>query len=850
MPEKIVDKSSLGVRRLAAWLPVIGLILVGAFLRLHQLDQTPPGLYHDEAFYAIDAQHLLRYGHWLIFYTGNNGREPLHIYVLAGALFLFGDRTWAIRLMSAFSGILAIPLMYRLGRTLWREMGRRARWVGLLAAASLAVSYWHVDFSRIAFRAADLVTVSILAVWLLWRGAQFRSRRLFVLSGLALGLSQYTYLAARVLPVVVLGLAGAVLVLGWQFGRRPLRAALSQPLVRGSLIALAVSALAFLPLGAYFALHPDQFSERSAGLSVIGASAAVPPGGTAAPTLAGNILATVRMFIDHGDVNPRHNLPGRPAVDWVGQIGLLAGVIAALLQWRRPRSILLLLWLGIMLLPTTLSIEAPHFLRAIGALPPLCLLVAGGLTSLWRLIADARPRLAAIGWPALLIGVTLIGGTLTYRDYFLRWATQAATADAFDIGSYTLAQRALALSQTVDVLLPLRQYTEPAALFSLEPVFGRLTPIDSAAGIGRPTVLLAPGGSDLGNLVLLRRLPGQAAQALVLAPLDTARAAQLAQQPASGEVYDFLGRPLADEVPGVEKIVLNGAQPQPQRALDAVFDGTFSLTGADLRPSVPMPGGVLQLELYWKSLKWAPEDEVVFVQLQSPAGDNLAQLDSQPLRGTYATTLWLPGTFVTDPYTLTVPAGLLPGTYRVVAGMYRPGSIQRLGVSGTHDLAGNTVVAGNLTLPDPQFNAQAIANRLDVTGGDPARLKLVGYDLPMRVLAPGTNLNLVLYWQALSAIDLDYTVFVHVLDANGQLVAQTDAQPLGGRAPTSWWRPGDQFRDPRTVGLGADLPPGTYTVEAGLYDNASGQRMPLFDASGQQLADGRLGLGTILVQKP
>jgi hypothetical protein len=210
----------------------------------------------------------------------------------------------------------------------------------------------------------------------------------------------------------------------------------------------------------------------------------------------------------------------------------------------------------------------------------------------------------------------------------------------------------------------------------------------------------------------------------------------------------------------------------------------------------------------------------------------------------------VPETFLTDQYTLTVPIGLQPGTYRVVAGMYQPGSIRRLSVSGTHDVVGDTVVVGNLTLPDPLFNAQAITNRLEVTGGDPARLKLIGFDLAARILAAGTDLNLVLYWEALRPMDLDYTVFVHVLDVNGQAVAQADAPPLGGRAPTSWWRPGDQFRDPRTVSLGADLPPGTYTVEVGLYYYATGERLALFDSSGRQLADGRLGLGTVRVQKP
>jgi 4-amino-4-deoxy-L-arabinose transferase-like glycosyltransferase len=536
--------------QLVFWLLLIGLILVAAFLRVHQLAQTPPGLFYDEAFYGLDARHVLDYGHFELFFAGDTGREPLHIYLLALAEGLLGERAWTIRLVSAFSGIVAVPLIYCLGRALWRETGERSRWIGLLAAAALAVSYWHVNFSRLTFRAIDLVPVTILAVWLLWRGAQKRSRRLIALSGVALGVSLYTFLAARVFPGVFVGLAMALVLLGWGFGHLPLRTALRQPLVTGSLAALAVAVVVCLPLGAYFALHPDQFSGRMGGVSLLQASAAAPGPGTAAPTLTGNLVATVRMFVDRGDAQARQNLPGRPAVDWVGQIGLAAGLVAALWRWRQPRSVLLVGWLVAMLLPTTLSLDAPHFLRALGALPPLCLLVAGGLAALWGPLMAARPRLATAGWPALLIGVVAVSGSLTYRDYFWRWAPAPTTADVFDTGRYLLGQRALALSQTYDVVVPLQSYVEAAALFSFDPVFKHLAPVDEAVGAPRPARLLAPPGADLSNLVLLRRSPGQPAQALVLAPLEGRAARALAQLPASGHLEDALGRPVATTARG------------------------------------------------------------------------------------------------------------------------------------------------------------------------------------------------------------------------------------------------------------------------------------------------------------
>ncbi|HEX2909747.1 MAG TPA: hypothetical protein VH186_02995 [Chloroflexia bacterium] len=73
-------------------------------------------------------------------------------------------------------------------------------------------------------------------------------------------------------------------------------------------------------------------------------------------------------------------------------------------------------------------------------------------------------------------------------------------------------------------------------------------------------------------------------------------------------------------------------------------------------------------------------------------------------------------------------------------------------------------------------------------------------------------------------------VFVHVLDATGKTVAQRDILPLDGKADTRNWKPGDAFEDVHSLPLPANLPPGRYTVEAGLYDAVSGER---FTADGK-----------------
>ncbi len=98
-----------------------------------------------------------------------------------------------------------------------------------------------------------------------------------------------------------------------------------------------------------------------------------------------------------------------------------------------------------------------------------------------------------------------------------------------------------------------------------------------------------------------------------------------------------------------------------------------------------------------------------------------------------------------------------------------------------------------------------------------ADIRLAGYELQ-----PGPTTRLKLYWQSTTPVlDADYTVFVHVLDAVGQIVAQADALPRGGAWPTSLWVQNEVIADDYAF----DLPPGDYALAVGLYDAETGDRL-------------------------
>lgn len=145
-------------------------------------------------------------------------------------------------------------------------------------------------------------------------------------------------------------------------------------------------------------------------------------------------------------------------------------------------------------------------------------------------------------------------------------------------------------------------------------------------------------------------------------------------------------------------------------------------------------------------------------------------------------------------------------------------------------------------LPPPQTRARYLSRPVTATLG--TGIVLLGSNLPREARA-GTNVPLELVWRAEVIPDRALTQLVHVIDAAGNVVAQSDGQPA---RPTTSWRAGEVITDRRSVTLPADLPPGEYSVLAGLYD-ASDPAYPRLAAKvdGVARADGRVPLGVVRV---
>lgn len=354
-------------------LALIGIVLVGAVLRLHELDAIPREMGVDMPLKYENALEIMQ-GRFMIFCPRYPGRESLFFYLIAAYGRLFGLGYFAIKFTSVWIGLATIPAIYAVAKYLFD------REVALVAAAFLAVSKWHVILSRTGYRSIMVPLFVAVLIYLTVRALRRGRSADFCVAGMWLGLGMYTYNSWLVVPGV-LGAALAVeLILA---GRRSLKR------YAWGLLALVLGALlVFAPLGRYALESPQNYAFRVA-TRMTGVEAPLPK--DVVRVFADNVWRAAGMFNLRGDIVFYQNIPHQRHLGAISGVLFLFGVACALWRWRRGHNAMVLIFLGGMILPTALSVafpqEVPNAGRASGAILPAYLLMAVPLPLLRRQIA-------------------------------------------------------------------------------------------------------------------------------------------------------------------------------------------------------------------------------------------------------------------------------------------------------------------------------------------------------------------------------------------------------------------------------------------------------------------------------
>lgn len=426
---------------------LIAILLLASFLRLWRLDEVPVSLFGDELDVGYHAYSILKTGRD---YSGNfmplhfqslaEWRTPLYLYSAVPTVAIFGISPWGVRLPAAIFGILGVLLFYLLVGELFKATGLAASRhpLHLMAAFLLAISPWHIQYSRAGFEVTQMLALYLAGIYFFLRG--LRNGRWLVTSAVFLALTPWVYSTAKLfLPLTIL----ALILIWW---RDLLKIPRKQVFT-----ALAAFAIVIIPItwSTIFGGGTARFSY----LSIFTDPTVVPQIGwdrlrdarVSDPTVAfgvqpnfidrvfhnkllywGNTLvrnylqsfSTQFLFIQ-GDLNLRHSPNEMGQLYKIETIFLLAGLAFFLVSpMNKKVKTFLIFWLLTAPIPAILTRDGGmHATRLFFLLPPLVLLVAFGVYYIWQESSLRWKKLVGVG----ILGAYLVTFTLYQHSFWVHY---------------------------------------------------------------------------------------------------------------------------------------------------------------------------------------------------------------------------------------------------------------------------------------------------------------------------------------------------------------------------------------------------------------------------------------------
>jgi hypothetical protein len=810
--------------------------LLALAIRLYRLDHLPPGLAYDEAAHAIDAVHISARWH-PVFFERNTGREPIFIYLIYLVFKLVGVSAANTRLVSAVIGTSTVPVIAYAGWSLFADEGaRKARRIALLSAFLLATAYWHICFSRLAFRAILLPLVASLSFAFFWWGwcllTSVRPHPVrsalptLIVAGLLLGVSLYTYTASRFLPIVIAVFCLAAVILSPRTERRK----------RGQQAGLAVSVvggsafLAFIPLGLYFVSHPTLFTSHASYVSIFNPAF---NGGSPFRALLTSVYRTAGMFFFLADENTRHNPASRPVLDPIGALFLTIGLLLSIRRSKqRPAHLFVLCWFFVMALPAVLTASGlPHSLRSFGMVPATYLLVAIGLEGAMERIAALRSWREANTVAIVLIAIS---GVIGVRDYFTGITHNRDVRGAFAVNFADVGRAMRASGDSVPWLIPTAGYFElPSSTHYTIDFFSEGHPyyqIPSLPNVA-PTMLGDIIRHD--HAVNLVHWTRENLEGLYYYGDSRGLIAFLLDKYGQRRGKDTYGGFSVTRYwePKVDKVSL-ATEIQPRHIN---FANKFELAGIALgravdkqpltdkqieTPAVPA-GAQGWAVLRWTTLSTIRRDYKVSVRVVDPQGHLVAQSDELLQSNDYPFIPEWPANDTSYSYHLfTIEPWTPAGSYVVKVVVYDAITGEQLDVLDDSGVPrGQEIRAGAVdVLPTVDIApSSSIATPLATPVALVPEVQLLGYELPADRIEQGQSLSLALFSKKVRATAENYEVLLRLRGPSNREALEV-VQPLAyGTYPIPRWQVGETVRDWHDfLVLPQQVAPGEYRLTAAL----------------------------------
>ena len=435
------------IKKLLNWLTdnwtLIVILLIAVFLRLYKLGSIPPHLTSDEASLGYSAYSILKtgrdeYGELLpiIFKSFGDYKPGLYVYMTIPFVTILGLTEFATRLPSAMTGVLAVWLIYKIVlEFITKENGGQQlnikQLLPKISAFILAISPWHIHFSRGAWEANLSLTLTLAGIYFFLKAIE--KPKLLIFSSLFFSSTLLTYQGAKLSTSIVIFILVATF---WKEIRKWLNSArrdLVASIILGLIISLPIIASIFqgktgrLEVFSIFSYprNTDQLATfLSQGKERVGDVSYYlfhSERLNFARAIAGrwfNHFSGRFLFFEGDYQNPRHSAPNHGML-LISDVILLVFGFIEFIRFRRKLSLFVVLWLILSPLPAVLSRDEVHAIRALNMVIPLTLISSFGLWSIINWIKQTKNTLLHITYYVLLVFVLLSSSIYFLDAYFI-----------------------------------------------------------------------------------------------------------------------------------------------------------------------------------------------------------------------------------------------------------------------------------------------------------------------------------------------------------------------------------------------------------------------------------------------
>ena len=356
-------------------LPLI-LLVVSSGIIFYNFPTIPQNIAIDEAEFILLSKHLEN-SPYTPYSQLATGHATMYFYMLLGAIKLFGENAFSVRIISAVFGVINTLIFYQLMKLVFEERKKLSAdikvFMPFLIAFAFTTMRWYFNFARFGFEGTTVLFFELSAILMLFLYRKHKKLFLLLLTGFFSGLAYNSYTPGRLFFIVPL----IFIIYEFESMKQLVRNG-AKPLLNFLIPFLII----ILPINLYFTQYDDNriyelFYLQNEQLSLQ----------EKADFTWQNVTRVAGMFFIQGDLNGRHNFPGKPMLNPIQTLLFIVGFLVCLKNWRKYYNSFFLLFFVIGIIPPLLTYpwENPNSLRAVTVLPSLAYFIGQGIMQFFRI---------------------------------------------------------------------------------------------------------------------------------------------------------------------------------------------------------------------------------------------------------------------------------------------------------------------------------------------------------------------------------------------------------------------------------------------------------------------------------